>query len=77
MLRVELNRGEVSRQLPKGAGTAALLRRLASGMQERAGEGYSVSEHAGRKRTNVSVGAATKEAWRDNLENNTLLKAMR
>jgi hypothetical protein len=40
-----------------------------------AGDGYEVSEYTGTNRVNVSVGAVTQEAIKDNLENNTLLKA--
>lgn len=41
-----------------------------------AGEGYAMDEHIGKTRGNVSIYAATKEAYKDNLENNTLLKAV-
>lgn len=41
-----------------------------------AGDGYEVSTYVGKSRVNASVGAVTPEAHRDNLENNTLLKAL-
>lgn len=36
--------------------------------------GYAMSEYKGKTRGNVSIYANTKEAYKDNLENNTLLK---
>lgn len=77
VLKVELNRSEVSKQILKGEGTVNLCQRLAKDMQSRAGDGYETSTFKGRNRVNVSVGAGTKEAYKDNMENNTLLKAMR
>lgn len=77
VLKVELNRSEVSKQILKGEGTVNLCQRLAKDMQSRAGEGYETSTYKGRNRVNVSVGAGTKEAYKDNMDNNTLLKAMK
>lgn len=75
--KVELNRSEVSKQILKGAGTTSFIQKLAKDMQSRCGEGYETSTFKGRRRVNVSVGAGTKEAYLDNMDNNTLLKAMR
>lgn len=77
VLKVELNRGEVSRQLLKGPEITSFCEKLARDMQSRCGEGYETSTFKGRRRVNVSVGAGTKEAYQDNMNNNTLLKAMR
>ena len=44
---------------------------------KRAGTGYSVSVFTGVNRVNASVLTETPEAMRENLENNTLLKAVR
>ena len=77
VLKIELNRSEVSKQILKGEGTVNLCQRLAKDMQSRAGDGYETSTFKGRNRVNVSVGAGTKEAYKDNMDNNTLLKAMR
>ena len=49
---------------------------LAHGVASRAGEGYEVDSMVGKTRANASVYAATREANKDNLENNTLLKAL-
>lgn len=47
----------------------------ANRVKNNAGDGYSV--HVGPTRANVSVRTETDEAAQDNLDNNTLLKAMR
>ncbi len=50
----------------------------ANGIQQRAGDGYEVSVYpSGKTRVNASVRAVTDKAIKDNLENNTLLKAVR
>ena len=48
---------------------------FAGQVAERAGDGYSV--YVGVTRANVSVGTATEEAATDNLDRNTLEKAIR
>lgn len=45
----------------------------ASGMS---GLDYAVSPYVGKRRANASVSAASYRAYRENLENNTLLKAL-
>lgn len=40
------------------------------------GDDYVVSEYKGPNRVNVSVRAKTKKAVQDNLDNNTMLKAV-
>lgn len=77
VLKVELNQAAVRSQILKAPETAAACRKIAQDIQGRAGAGYELSEFSGRNRVNVSVGVATKEAYQDNLANNTLLKAMR
>lgn len=49
---------------------------LVSEAQSRAPEGCTVDAMAGKNRANARITAATPEAVRDNLENNTLLKAI-
>lgn len=41
------------------------------------GPGYEVSTHVGQNRVNASIAAVTSEAIQENLENNTILKALR
>ena len=68
------------------AGVRAMLRspqmlevceQCARTVQARCGDGYEVSTHTGKTRANASVYAKTIEARKDNLENNTLLKAVK
>lgn len=74
-VRVELN-SEGVRELLRSTEMAGVCRDLAGGIAARAGDGYGVSVYTGRNRVNASVYATTKEAERDNLKNNTLLKAV-
>lgn len=43
----------------------------------RLGEGYEVTTHTGKNRVNASIIAESYEAKKDNMENNTILKALR
>lgn len=72
--KFKLNRSGV-RELLKSAEMQAVLMNYAEGISSRAGAGYSV--HVGRNRANVSVQTATKEAAKDNLDNNTLLRRLK
>lgn len=63
------------RQLLKSQEMLNICTQHANEIQQKAGEGYEVSTYVGRNRVNASVITATYEAMRDNLENNTLLKA--
>ena len=63
-------------ELLKSDGVMAELKTHARTVQSSAGDGYAISEHIGKTRGNVSVYASTAEAYKDNLQNNTLLKAV-
>ena len=71
-LKFKLNYKGVG-QLLKSAEMQSVLSSYANEIKNRAGDGYDV--YVGRTRANVSV--ATEAAAQDNLENNTLLKAVR
>lgn len=73
--RIELNREGV-RELLRSAEMAAVCKCHADRIAARAGSGYEVTTYTGKNRVNASVHAATEEAYRDNLKNNTLLKAV-
>lgn len=73
--RFKLN-SEGVRQLLKSEEMKNALSEYAKMVQNRVGEGYSVSKYTGKTRANASVHAETNEAKRDNLKNNTLLKAL-
>lgn len=69
-----LNRAGV-RELMQSPEMIEVLKSYASQIANAAGEGYS--EYIGETRANVSVRTETPEAVIDNLENNTLEKAVR
>lgn len=72
--KFELNYAGVG-QLLKSEMVISALVANADKVKNRAGSDYDVYRH-GRTRANVSVRTTTKEAYQDNLENNTLLKAL-
>ena len=74
-VKVELNREGV-RELLRSAEMGAVCRDLANRISSSAGSGYEVTVSTGKNRVNASVHAATEEAYRDNMKNNTLLKAV-
>lgn len=65
------------RQLLKSDEMMSVCQTYANGMKSSAGDGYATSPYRGRNRVNVSVYAKTSKAAQDNLDNNTLLKAVR
>ena len=74
-VRIELNRAGVrdllrSEEVKAALGAEARMR--AAGL----GPGYSVNTYTGRNRANASIVAETEEARNDNLENNTLVRAI-
>lgn len=72
----ELNSAGV-RELLKSSAMKNICQSHAQKIATRAGTGYEVDTYTGSNRVNASVGTATAEAYRDNLKNNTLLKAVR
>lgn len=74
LVKFELNYNGVG-QLLKSPEMVSVLTDAASQIKNRAGDGYSV--HIGPHRANVSVRTETEEAIQENLDNNTLLKAVR
>ena len=62
-------------ELMRSDAMVSVLKSYADGIAARAGDGYNV--HIGPRRANVSVQTETAEAAQDNLDNNTLLKAVR
>jgi len=55
----------------------ALLSERAYEIAQRAGNGYETDVFVGKTRANASVFASTEDAMKDNMDNNTLLKAVR
>lgn len=75
-VKVVLNSDAV-RGLLQSSEMRSICKSLADGIANRAGSGYEVTVYTGRTRVNASVLAATSEAKRDNMKNNTLLKAVK
>lgn len=73
---IVLNSAGVREMLQSPEMQAMLLER-ANEIAARAGTGYSTDVFVGKTRANASVFANDEETMRDNLKNNTLLKALR
>lgn len=63
-------------ELLKSSEVMAELQAVGATVLGRAGAGYAMDQHSGKTRGNVSIYADTKEAYLDNLNNNTLLRAV-
>ena len=74
-IKIVLNRKGV-RELLKSQPIADACGEQAEQVKARAGEGYEVRQRNYPERTGYAVIAETDEAKRDNLKNNTLLKAL-
>ena len=60
----------------KSSEIMGVCRSYAEDINSRVGDGYEVSEYTGANRVNVSVHAVSEAAKQDNLDNNSLLKAV-
>ncbi len=76
MNKFKLNSQGVS-QLLKGEEMRGGLNQIGDAIAARCGDGYEVSPYVGQRRANVSISASSREAIKDNSENNTLLKNLR
>ena len=75
-MKFKLNYSGVG-QLLKSAEMQKVLEEKATGIRNRAGEGYKQDTYVGKTRANAMVYADSYAAKRDNMKNNTLLKAVR
>ena len=75
MINVELNHEAVGEML-KSSEMQELVKSYADDIAKRAGEGYTSDTYNAGSRVIASAYTETEEAMEDNLENNTLLKAM-
>ncbi|MCK1227507.1 hypothetical protein [Streptococcus uberis] len=71
----KLNRSGVA-ELMKSQEMQDVLSEHAKTIKDRAGDGYEQDVYVGKNRANAMVSATSKKAKKDNLENNTLLKAV-
>lgn len=74
-VRFELNRAGV-RELLQSGEMSAIVTSLGNSVLSRLGTGYEISTYVGANRVNCRVAAVTNEARKENLESNTLLKAL-
>lgn len=75
-MKFKLNRSGVA-SLMKSTEMQAVLEEKATAVRNRAGEGYKQDTFVGKTRANAMVYADTYQAKKDNMKNNTLLKAVR
>ena len=73
-IEIELDSGGI-RQYQKEE-TRDMLEQKAREIAGRADGEYQVSVHSGRNRANASIYTTDSKTYQDNLENNTLLKAV-
>lgn len=73
--RIELNWSGV-RSLLKSGEMQAICEEHAKATLSRLGSGYEVTSRVGKSRCNSEVAAVTREAKKENLENNSILKAL-
>ena len=71
----DINKAGV-RQLLKSDGAKTVCKEYASRIAARAGEGYVMEDRNYPERAGAAVRVDSHEAYRDNLENNTLLKSL-
>lgn len=74
-VKVELNYAGVG-ELLRSEEIAGAVKEVAEQVAARAGDGYATDTYQAGTRVIASVYTETEEAMRDNLENNTLLKAV-
>lgn len=75
-MKFKLNHSGVG-QLLKSSEMQNVLEEKATDIKNRAGEGYAQDIYVGKSRANAMVYADSYKAKRDNMKNNTLLKAVR
>lgn len=75
-VKIVLNRQGVA-ELMKSPEMMEICRDHADATRASLGDGYEVTTHVGKNRVNAEVAAVTYKAKRDNLENNSILKALK
>lgn len=74
-VRFKLNRSGV-RELMRSPEMMAVCNEYAQSAMQALGDGYELTTHTGKNRVNVQIAAKTREAKKENAENNTILKAV-
>lgn len=73
--KIELNSAGI-KELLKSKEITTQVNEIASGVANRAGEGFEINSRIGANRAVATVYAATPKAFYSNLKNKTLLKAL-
>lgn len=74
-VKIKLNRKGV-RALLRSPEMLEICKEHADAARGRLGEGYEVTTHTGRNRVNAQIHAKTHAAYKENAQNNTILKAL-
>lgn len=74
--KIELN-SEGIKELLRSSQMKAICEEKARNAIYQLGDGYAASSYTGKSRVNASVYAESHKARAENLENNTILKALR
>lgn len=74
-VEVKLNTAGVG-ELLKSAEAMAVCEQYANNAQARLGDGYIVTTYVGKTRVNASVYAESKAARKENMESNSILRAL-
>lgn len=74
-VRVKIDKAGVG-ELLRSEEVVAMLRGVAESRAAKLPAGYGVNVYIGRNRANAEIRAETNEAWRDNVENNTLVRVI-
>ncbi len=75
-VKIKLNRSGI-RELLQSSAMQQICREHAEKAKARCGDGYEMDSRVGRNRANAMIWANTPAARRDNMKNNTILKALK
>lgn len=75
-VKVVLNRSGV-REMLRSDEMVQICREYADAAQSRLGEGHEVTCRKGKNRANAEVAAVSRKAKKENVKNNTIMKAVR
>ena len=75
-VRIKLNKAGV-RELLRSEEMKALCEEHTNAALSRLGPGYEVTTMTGKNRVNAEIAAVSYKAKRENMKNNTILKALR
>ena len=74
-VRIELNHDGI-REMLQSDEMKVICQERANAALGKLGDGYTVTTHTGKNRVNASIFAESYKAKKENLENNTILKAL-